>query len=181
MDFVKIQTQKDLERYCDIWLPVWIENGYELESYITKGIERFIFRSNSGEDIGCFEFNPYYFNCSPVNEDFPFHHFPILQNKKVMELDKFVIKSEYQGSLKQLLEALNFISIYAINNKFDYVIGLVNLHLYEIGTERFNVPFNKLIDREYSSNKYVPTMLEIKALKGSKFGQRAMKKYIQLV
>jgi len=182
LEFIKVDSHKDLEKYCNLWLPAWIESGYELESYITEGIERFIFYTNTGEEFGCCEFNPYYFDYSPVNDSFPFNDFPILKDKKVIELDKFVIKNEYQGSVKRLIEIMNFLTTYVIvERKCDYLIALMNPDLYNIFVSRFKVPITRLLDEMNADRNYLPVMLEVKALEESNFGQKVLKKYIQKV
>ncbi|WP_338449604.1 hypothetical protein R4Z09_26085 [Niallia oryzisoli] len=178
MKFVKVQSHKDLESYCNIWLPVWIESGYELESYITKGIERFIVYTNTSEKFGCFELNPYYFDCSPVNEAFPFHHFPILKNKRVVELEKLVIAKTQQGSIKRLLEVFQFFTAYIITERrYDYMIALINPELFHVLTTRFNLPLIKLEGKMNSDRNYFPILLEVKALEETVFGQKALNKY----
>jgi hypothetical protein len=186
MVFVEIQlveTQKDLDRYCNIWLPVWIKDGYELESYITRGIERYIFLSETnGEEIGCCEFNPYYIDSSSVNEAFPFNKYLELRNKKVIELEKLVIKDKYQGSVKRLIEIFNFLALYSFQTKCDYIIALLNPHLYIALTDRFKIPFARLSDEKFNNNeKYIPALLEIKAFERCNFGQKVLKKHLQSV
>lgn len=182
MKVMKVNSHKDLEKYCDLWLPVWIDSGYELESYITEGIERFIFCTKTGEDFGCFELNPYSFDSSPVNETFPFNHLSILKDKKVIELEKLVIKNEYRGSIKRLIEIFTFFTEYIIfEKKYDYLIALLNPVLYNTLVKKFNIPITRLIGKMNGNNNYIPAMLEVKALEKSNFGKTVMKKYLQKV
>lgn len=160
-----VQTAQDFERYTDIWLPSWIENGYELESYITPGIERYIFFDERG-DYASLEIVPYNFEFSPVNQSFPFNQFTRLKGKKIVEIDKFSIKKEKQ-SIKKLHELMSFVTYYLIHNNFDYGLTLLNPQVYETLVWRFKVPITKLAVPNMEIPLYVPALINVKELKNS--------------
>ena len=115
----KVQTLKDQEKFDNIWIPSWLEQGYEIESYIIKDLERFIFYNNKG-DYGSLELTPYYSRPDwPINSDFPFHEFIELENSKVYEIDKLSIAINSRGSIKSLLEILSFLTAYSFKNDLD--------------------------------------------------------------
>lgn len=174
MPVYEATTKEKLEKYCDIWLPVWKESGYELESYITPGIQRFIFSDKDG-DYGCCEFNPYDYKNAMVNDTFPFHQFSELHNKKVVELEKLVIISEKRGSLKRLLEQMYFVTTYVQEREYDYMIALLNPDLYHKLVWRFKLPIKKLVSIG-NDLPYIPCMLASQEMAKTKFALNSLTK-----
>ncbi|PLR92543.1 hypothetical protein [Bacillus sp. T33-2] len=175
MSVFRVETKRDMERFDDIWIPVWIENEFELESYITPGVERFIFSDIEG-DYGCVEFSPYNYLHAPVNELFPFHNYKELHNAKVFEFDKLAINPVYQYTGK-LLNILSFIVKYLVANKPDYVIALLNPTFYEDFILKFNVPVTRLTS-EKNDLKYIPVIMDSQQLINSKLGKRLSKQLL---
>lgn len=104
-------------------IPSWLEQGYELESYIVKDLERFIFYNHKGDYVSL-ELTPYHsLPHWPINSVFPFYEFIELENSKVYEIEKLSIMIDSRGSFKSLLEMITFITTYSFKNDLDYCIS----------------------------------------------------------
>lgn len=182
MQFRKAASIKDLEVFCNIWMPEWIKVGFELESYITEGIERFIISTDEGEDFGSLELIPYSFDLSPVNETFPFNKFEILKDKRVAEIDKFAIAKEYQGSIKNLVGVIDKLCIYLIvEKKYDYIITLLNPLVYVTIVKRLRIPNKRLEGVLASKVNYIPVLFNRQEITNSPYGKRILSEYITII
>ncbi|MCM3574191.1 hypothetical protein M3172_13425 [Mesobacillus subterraneus] len=171
----KVLSFEDQEKFDDIWIPSWLEQGYELESFIIKDLERFIFYNSKG-DYGSLELIPY--STRPdwlINSNFPFHEFIELNNSKVFEIEKLSIKIDSRGSVKSLLEIVYFITAYSFKNNLDYCISLLNPDLYEALVWRFKIPVKRLLKHGYEDLPYYPSIIDVIAVKKSVLGQKVLK------
>ncbi len=173
MPVLNVISHSHLERFDHIWMPVWAESNYVLESYIKPGINRYLFFDHNG-DYGSLELIPYDFNNTPINSEFPFNHFLELKNKKVIEIEKLAIKKEARGSMRRLLELFTFLTVNAVEKQHDYYIALLNPDLYKTMVWRFKIPIRRLVLMGYEDLMYYPVIIDIEAVKNSKFGQRML-------
>lgn len=176
MTVSKVTNVLEQERFDSIWIPAWQEQGYEIESHITPGLERYIF-SGRGNDFGTIEFVPYK-NVRewPINRTFPFNEFPQLKGKKVIEVDKLTVTKAFRGSLRGLYEIINFISTYAFENSIDYYIILINPDLYDVLVWRFKLPMKRLMKPGLRKLPYYPAIIKTEEVRKSEFYVRYQKR-----
>ncbi|OLN22935.1 hypothetical protein BTO30_06995 [Domibacillus antri] len=172
-----VRTDQDFKRYTDIWLPIWIERGYELESYTIPGINRYIFFDIYG-DYGSVEIIPYQFKKSPINDNFPFNRYLFLKDMKTAEVDKLAIKKDVQ-SVKKLHEIMSFLTNYFIYSGFDCYIALLNPQVYEAFIWRFKIPITKLSIPDFET-PYVPVLFKVEELKKSLYYERMKRKALKM-
>lgn len=176
MTVSKVTNVLEQERFDNIWIPSWQEQGYEIESHITPGLERYIF-SGKGYDYGTIEFVPYK-NVSewPINKTFPFNEFIQLKDRKVIEVDKLTVSKECRGSLRGLYEIINFITTYAFKNSIDYYIILINPDLYDVLIWRFKLPMKRLMKPGLSELPYYPAIIDVEDVRKSEYYIRYQKR-----
>lgn len=170
MSVLMVQSMAEQERFDNIWIPSWIEVGYELESYTTKNLERYIFHNKIG-DYGTLEIVPYSTDHFwPINIRFPYYEFIEIRGKKVFEIEKVAVIKEKRGSIKNLYEMISFIYSYGSNHKYDCAICLLNPDLYNALVWRFNIPVKRLIKIGYEQLPYYPVIFDLAFIKQSAFG-----------
>ena len=99
MSVLQVQTNEEQQRFDKIWIPAFLEQGYEIESYILPQNRDVIFYDDDG-DFGTLELVPWKAVPEwPINQTFPFHKFPQLHNKRVVECDKLAIVKEKRAML----------------------------------------------------------------------------------
>ena len=75
MSVLQVQTKEEQKRFDRIWIPAFLEQGYEIESYILPGMKDVIFYDDDG-DFGTLELIPWKADADwPINQAFPFTSF----------------------------------------------------------------------------------------------------------
>jgi hypothetical protein len=173
---LKVNTFLEQQRFDHIWMPSWIEAGYELESYITEGVERFIFYDEIG-DFGSIEIVPYDLQISrPINKVFPFYQFSELNGTKTMEIEKLTVRKEVRGSPKYLLEMFLFLAKYSNENNYKYWVSLMNPELYNALVWKFSFPAKKLALVGGNDLSYYPVLINGDHIKDLPIFKRLMRK-----
>ncbi|MDQ0252823.1 hypothetical protein J2S74_000195 [Evansella vedderi] len=155
----KVETERELVKHEEVYKTVWEEKNY-VDEYPDEG-EKFLILSPEGEVVGCFEIFPFEKN-GPLDSIYPFSRLEEISSneKNVFEIEKVAILSPYRGG-NFVTKMIEFYIKYAIENKKEYVIALINKRFYRYIKDRMGIPLVNVESRLKGSYDYEKTLKPI--------------------
>jgi hypothetical protein len=159
--FRKVQSDTDMETFDNIWIPAWLEKGYELECHLGK-MDRYIIKNPRQQPVGTVAFRPYNYD-SPIDSVYPFKENNIIQKniEKVYEIDYVSILKEHRRETNNLNRLLFATLEYCRIHNISYCIAILDYLFYRTLKAIYKIPMFPLEKKVvYEGSSFVPVIID---------------------